>query len=390
MLAMLQPIALLLIIVAGYLFKRNRLFGPRDYRIVQVALFDLVLPGAIVYSFAKNPHDISLLWLSAYGFIVALVPVIIIYLATSRRPIAQRAFLMFNGTGLNIGCFCFPVVQAFLGNAAVVPAAMFDIGNCVMVAAGTNVMTQTLLHIQPGRTLAEQHAGDAPTLPYSPPTDRDAKRLARRALAKTIARGFVGSVPFDVYMLMIVLTVAGWSVPTWLADMFAPFANANACVAMLMVGMLMDLPANRRDLFSVLQVIAWRLPFGIAFGLAVQSDDPRGHTDVLPGADRRLLHAVHRRGAGQCEARRLLTHRDRRDQPTDDDRRTRADRHGRPVEAAQPPITFCAIRLTAHRTRLTGSVNSPGSSSTYPLNPCLNSSTPRPSLFGSSNTPSMP
>ena len=188
---------------------------------------------------------------------------------------------------------------------------MFDIGNCVMVAAGTNVMTQTLLHIQPGRTLAEQHAGDAPTLPYSdrrqaahqcglsdhrterqqvpcgqterdaerqspgdhlqhgeqivlvrrqvhehadhehrharvrvgerrhiqpgrtlaeqhagdaptlpysPPTDRDAKRLARRALAKTIARGFVGSVPFDVYMLMIVLTVAGWSVPTWLAD----------------------------------------------------------------------------------------------------------------------------------------------------------------------------
>lgn len=239
MLAMLQPIALLLIIVAGYLFKRNRLFGPRDYRIVQVALFDLVLPGAIVYSFAKNPHDISLLWLSAYGFIVALVPVIIIYLATSRRPITQRAFLMFNGTGLNIGCFCFPVVQAFLGNAAVVPAAMFDIGNCVMVAAGTNVMTQTLLHIQPGR-----------------------------ALAKTIARGFVGSVPFDVYMLMIVLTVAGWSVPTWLADMFAPFANANACVAMLMVGMLMDLPANKRDLFSVLQVIVWRLPFGIAFGLA--------------------------------------------------------------------------------------------------------------------------
>ena len=91
MLAMLQPIALLLIIVAGYLFKRNRLFGPRDYRIVQVALFDLVLPGAIVYSFAKNPHDISLLWLSAYGFIVALVPVIIIYLPAARSPNSTRA-----------------------------------------------------------------------------------------------------------------------------------------------------------------------------------------------------------------------------------------------------------------------------------------------------------
>ena len=54
MLAMLQPIALLLIIVAGYLFKRNRLFGPRDYRIVQV---DAVLsqPGKEDRIFTNYP-----------------------------------------------------------------------------------------------------------------------------------------------------------------------------------------------------------------------------------------------------------------------------------------------------------------------------------------------
>ena len=74
---LLQPIALLAIIIAGYLFKRCRLFGQRDYRIIQVMLFDLVLPGAIVYSFATNPHDPSLLWLSAFGFVVALVPVLV-------------------------------------------------------------------------------------------------------------------------------------------------------------------------------------------------------------------------------------------------------------------------------------------------------------------------
>ena len=70
---------------------------------------------------------------------------------------------MLNGAGFNLGCFSFPVVQSFWGAGAVVPAAMFDIGNCIMVAAGTNVLTQQLLHIRPGKTLAEQHAGAAPT-----------------------------------------------------------------------------------------------------------------------------------------------------------------------------------------------------------------------------------
>ncbi len=82
---------------------------------------------------------------------------------------------------------------------------MFDVGNCVMVSAGTNVMTQTLLHIQPGRTLAEQGAGEAPTLPYTRPADRDARRLARRALLRNVVKGFASSPSFDTYVLMIVL-----------------------------------------------------------------------------------------------------------------------------------------------------------------------------------------
>ena len=254
--ALIQPVALLLIILAGYAFKRAGLFGQRDYRILQTAIFDLVLPGAIIYSFATNPHEIKLLWISVFGLIVALIPPIVIFLATLHKPVARRAFMMLNGSGFNVGCFCFPVVSSFL---------MFDIGNCVMVAAGTNVITQLLLHIQPGKTLSEQHAGDAPTLPYIKPKDKDAKRLARRALLRNVLKGFFGSVPFDVYMLMIVLTLAQVKIPGWIATMVQPLSNANSFCAMLMVGMLMDLPASRRDVKDVLTVIGWRVPFAIAF-----------------------------------------------------------------------------------------------------------------------------
>lgn len=266
--AIIQPLTLLLIVIIGYLFKRFGLFGQRDYRIIQVALFDLALPGAIVYSFATNPHDISLLWISVFGFIVAAIPPIFIFLATMKRPVAQRAFTMLNGAGFNIGCFCFPVVQAFLGTSAIVPAAMFDVGNCIMVAAGTNVMTQTLLHIEPGKTLAEQGAGSAPTLPYVKPTDKDAKRLARRALRRNVLKGFFGSVPFDTYLVMIALMLANVQIPEWVASVAQPVSNANAFCAMLMVGMLMDLPSSKNDMKSIAEILAWRLPFGILFAAA--------------------------------------------------------------------------------------------------------------------------
>ena len=45
--AILTPVGLLLIILAGYLFKRFGLFGQKDYRVLQTAEFNIVLPGAI-------------------------------------------------------------------------------------------------------------------------------------------------------------------------------------------------------------------------------------------------------------------------------------------------------------------------------------------------------
>ena len=266
--AILTPVGLLLIILAGYLFKRFGLFGQKDYRVLPNREFNIVLPGAIVYSFATNPHDISLLLISVFAFLFAFIPVVFIFLATRKRNVTDRAFLMLNGAGFNLGCFSFPVVQSSGAGRGRMPAAMFDIGNCVMVAAGTNVLTQQLLHIQPGKTLAEQHAGSAPTLPYERPKDRDAKRLARRALLRTIGKSFFGSVPFDTYLLMIVMTVANVKIPDWIASITQPLSGANALVSMLMVGMLMDLPQSKHDVKRSRpgrhRLVA---PFSVAFAL---------------------------------------------------------------------------------------------------------------------------
>ena len=264
---LLKPATFLLIILIGYLLKRCGLFGPRDYRIMQVVVFDCTLPASILVSFATNPHSASLLWVTLFGFLAAFIPVPFVFLDSRKRPVADRAFLMLNSSGYNIGNFCFPLLQAFYGGGAIVTGAMFDIGNAIMTTAGSNVMTTSLLHIDPNKPLTEQNAGDAPTLPYRKPATKQESRALLRARLRTIALGFLKSGPFDMYMIMTLVVLFNLPIPALLSDVLEPLANANPFCSMLMVGMLMELPANGKDVRDLLQVIGWRLPFGVLFAL---------------------------------------------------------------------------------------------------------------------------
>ncbi|MCI1833171.1 MAG: permease [Bifidobacterium sp.] len=266
--AIIQPLTLLFIIMLGYAFKRAHLFGGSDYRVIQTAEFNLVLPGAIIYSFAVNPHNVRLLLISGFSLIAAAIVPTLIFVLTQHRRVSDRAFLMLNSSGFNIGCFSFPIIQTFIGPAGLVPAAMFDVGNSVMVAAGTNVMTRTLLHIQPDTDSRDLRDNAAPTLAYSRPKDRQARRLARRSMMVTVAKGFASSASFDTYVLMIVLMLLNVPIPHIVASVCQPFYAANAFCAMLMVGMLTDLPSSRHDVSGVLQVLLYRLPSSIVFAAA--------------------------------------------------------------------------------------------------------------------------
>ena len=99
----------------------------------------------------------------AVGLLAAvfLLPLLLVYAATRHKPVADRAFLMLNCSGFNIGNFCFPVIQAFMGPSALVTASMFDIGNSVIVTAGSNVMTSVYSPV------ARRNATDSGTVDFS-------------------------------------------------------------------------------------------------------------------------------------------------------------------------------------------------------------------------------
>lgn len=232
--------SLLLIIVGAYLFKRAGMVKDRDYKIMQVFVFNVTLPAAVIHSFALNKHDMSMLWIVLLGFLGALIPLFVIYLATRRESTEHRTFEMLNATTFNIGNFTLPVVTTFMGPAAGVPVVMFDMGNAVMCSAGSLVATKALLHLD----------------------DDGTERPSLRHRLHMMARNFYTSAAFDTYVVMVILLVAGISIPQGVVTVIEPLANANAFCSMAMVGMMMDIPELADDRREMLKVLAWR--FGIA------------------------------------------------------------------------------------------------------------------------------
>ena len=266
--ALIHPITLLMIIFIGYAFKKTHIVGEKDYRVLQRIVFNLTLPAAILTSFMSSEHDLILLWISVVGLICGFLPTPILYLFSRKKSVRERTFLMLNGSGFNVGNFGFPVMQSLLGPGSLVAGAMFDIGNCIVVSAGNSLLTQSLLHINPDKPLSEQNETDAPKLPHIRPKDKDARRLARRAAIRRILKVFFTSVPFDCYVLMIILMIANISLPSWVSTVLDPISTGNAFCSMLMVGMLMDFPNNVQEVKQALRVVAWRLPFALLFAAA--------------------------------------------------------------------------------------------------------------------------
>ncbi len=277
--AVLTPITIFAITLVGYIFKRVGIFSNRDYKILQSIVFTLTIPGAIIHSFATTDHDVSLLILTLFGLVCALIPLPIVFFATRRFPAGERAFMMLNSNGYNIGNFAFPVLSSFFGPSAIVAAAMFDMGNVAVISGASSVLIRSALHIAPDKPLSEQDTAEgAPVLPHVKLTDPHAKRLAFKNNIFSMLKSLFSSLSFDIYLLMIVLMLFHITMPGWVATVTEPLANANSFCSMLMVGMLMELPANRKDVLAVTRVIGWRIVFSIIFAVAAWFLLPVGPT----------------------------------------------------------------------------------------------------------------
>lgn len=220
------------IIFLGWILRQVGLFKEEDFRILAKIVLKITLPASIIYSFAGKEITASMLLLCAIGFVLGVFYIGIGYFLSLGKGKAEKAFYILNLSGYNIGNFTLPFAQGFLGPAGVITTSLFDTGNA-FICLGTSYSVAAMV-----------------------------LRGEKFSVAR-ILRDLLKSVPFVVYIVMIVLTLLHIQLPGAVTEFAGLLGDANAPMAMLMLGVGFKVSGDRSQIRTIAKVLCVR------YGLAV-------------------------------------------------------------------------------------------------------------------------
>lgn len=225
------------IILMGYLLKKIGFFKQEDFTVLSKITIRITLPCAIITSFAGKTIDPSLLSLAFIAIGCGVIYIVTGYMINKKHNRDQQAFEMLNLPGYNIGTFVIPFAQSFLGAMGVIAVSLFDTGNAVICLGGAFSIA----------AMVKDGGGFS---------------------AKRIVKALVRSVPFMTYMTMLLLNLLKLQVPGFVMSVAGIGSNANAFMAMLMIGVGFKLElGDKKQVGTILKLLTIRYSLATAFAL---------------------------------------------------------------------------------------------------------------------------
>ena len=224
------------IILLGQILRRTGIFGPETFGVLSKVVMKITLPAALIASAAGKPIDPSMLTIALLGLGGGIIYILAGCLVGSRRSASEKAFYIQNVPGYNIGTFALPFTQSFLGPVGVLTTSIFDLGNAIICFGGSFSIAR-----------AVKEGGKA-----------DFRRILRSA---------VSSLPFLTHVVMVILNLNSLTPPRPILTLAEILGGGNACLAMLMIGVSMNISIDTKKLGTIVRVLAAR--FGIAVFLAL-------------------------------------------------------------------------------------------------------------------------
>lgn len=229
--------AFVAVILMGNLLRRAGYFKEEDFYVLSKIVLKITLPAAIVSNFSGADMRPSMLVLTLLGLLSGLILIGTAFVVSLGKDKEERAFNIVNLPGYNIGNFAMPFTQSFLGSGGVVATSLFDTGNAFICLGGSYSLA----------VMVKEKKGGFHILP----------------ILKTLVR----SVPFDAYIIMTVLSLLHLSLPAPITTFAGIVANANAFLAMLMIGVGFKLTGDRSQMGRVVKILAARYSVGIVLAL---------------------------------------------------------------------------------------------------------------------------
>lgn len=225
------------IIFLGYFLKRIGFFKQEDFSLLSKITIRITLPCAIITSFAGKTIDPALLSLAFLAIVCGLIYVWIGYLINRKNSREQQAFEMLNLPGYNIGTFVIPFAQNFLGSMGVIAVSLFDTGNAVICLGGAYSLAAMV---------------------------KDGNGFS----LKRIFRALIRSVPFMTYLIMLLTNLLRLPIPSVILSVAGIGSNANAFMAMLMIGVGFKLElSDKKQVGTVIRILSIRYGLAAVFAL---------------------------------------------------------------------------------------------------------------------------
>ena len=200
------------------------------------SLYFSISSCAIITSFSGKTIEPAMLSLTALAIGCGFLYISIGFLINRRNSREKQAFEMLNLPGYNIGTFVIPFVQSFLGPMGVLAVSLFDTGNAVICLGGAYSLAAMV---------------------------KDGSGFSVKRIVLALAK----SVPFVCYISMLLMNLLKLQVPDFILSFAGIGSNANAFMAMLMIGVGFHLEANRDQIGTVVRLLSIR--YGVAFVLSL-------------------------------------------------------------------------------------------------------------------------
>lgn len=225
------------IIVLGFVLRKIGVFQEKDFSVLSKIVMKITLPAAIVSSFAGKEIEPALFSIVLLGLGCGVLYIVLGFLINLRSRKEKRAFDVLNLPGYNIGNFAMPFLQSFLGPGGVIVTSLFDTGNAVIVLGGAYGVAATV---------------------------KDGGGFS----VKRVGKALLTSVPFLTYVMMMLLNVFHLSPPEAVVSFAQIIANANAFMAMFMIGVGFKLSGNKTQLGYMIKILSIRYSVAVLLALS--------------------------------------------------------------------------------------------------------------------------
>jgi predicted permease len=233
-----RAVALVAIVGIGLGIKRLGWAKTSDFGLFSRLVLTVTLPCALFTSFNDYHLDYALLGLTLLAFCLNIAQQVLGYLLNARRGRKAQAFAVLNYGSYNIGAFATPYLGGFMGPHAMIYSTLFDFGTAFS-SAGVAYGWGMSLASEPG-----SHGW--------------------RDIVRTLARSPI----FVTYVALLAMRLLDLRLPDPVITFTSIVGAANPFLAMLMIGIGLELRLHREKYVAAARILVARYAFSVVAAIA--------------------------------------------------------------------------------------------------------------------------